>query len=150
MKKITLIALALGAYTLLAVWSARAQTHQGNTQGLAQQNIYSHADVTISASASPAAVASPSTIRIYALCQNTGATYPVRVGDSTVGSSTGILLKPSELVPIPINGTLYAYSDSGTTVNCSDVIYGKATAIPATATASPSPTLTATPSATPT
>jgi hypothetical protein len=129
MRKIIALLSLLAAISLIWQLSASAQTHQGVGQGVTQQVYVSHADATISASASPAALATPAaaTKVVYQLCQNTGATNNARVGDANVGVARGTVLPPCTStsgcapVPIPFNGGLYAYSAAGTTVHCDEI-----------------------------
>ncbi len=120
----------------------------------------SHADSTISASAAATPYLLADSWRVAAYCQNTGTTNTVRVGDSKTDATHGTVLYPAgattptspNAIWIDDTDTVYAYSASGTTLNCQEIVrtsapngvHVKASAVP-TATPSPSPTPSPTP-----
>jgi hypothetical protein len=124
--QIVILAACVTVILLAIALSARAQTHMDRSQAPLAQTLVSHPDSTVTAS--PTAMPTPANASkiVYYLCQNTGATNPARVGDANVSATQGILLPVCTTnqclpIPIPVNGTLYSYSTSGTTVGCQEV-----------------------------
>jgi len=126
--RVTALLLLSAAFLAFVAPVLQAQTNQGLAQGVSQQQLVSHADVSIAGTASPTptALATPNVKTVYWLCQNTGGTNTARVGDVNITGSRGILLPVCTTnnclpVAIPMNGTLYGFSSAGTTVGCQEI-----------------------------
>ncbi len=101
---------------------AHAQ-HFAQAQGVAAQNYLSYADVALAAAAPPLQVLAGNPNRVTAICQNTGATNTARIGDANVGANQGTMLYANGAgVTFDITGAIYAYSQSGTTINCAEIV----------------------------
>ena len=95
-------------------------THLAEDEGPAPQSIASSPDQTLSPGAQ-AQILPANPRRVSALLQNTGAN-PARVGDTTTGAGTGLLLGVNgPPVEIATNDPIFGYSVAGTTVNCTEI-----------------------------
>ena len=122
MKRSILLGIILGLILFFVSVPAHAQ-HEVQGAGNAAQNYVSHADTTLTGAASAAQVLAANLGRVTAICQNTGATNSARVGDSATAAAQGTLLAVAG-APVPLSATnaIYAYSASGTTVNCAEIV----------------------------
>jgi len=87
-------------------------------------SLVTHADATLSASASPTPVLGANAARVKAYCQNTGGTNSARLGDVNVGGSRGVtaLANGVPFVTFDGNGIIYGYSAAGTPVSCTELV----------------------------
>ena len=84
--------------------------------------LVSHADVTLTAAASAVQVLAANANRIAAHCENTGGTNSARIGDATTDATHGLSLASGAEIPLGVTTAIYAFSTSGTTINCSEVV----------------------------
>ena len=107
---------------LLFVRVAYAQ-HETNGAGNNEaQNYISHADVPLTGAAAAVQVLPANPARVTAICVNVGASNAARIGDSSIGAAQGTVLAASGGVTLDTTSALYAYSFSGTTINCGETI----------------------------
>jgi hypothetical protein len=117
------LAMLCFAAAAIAVAVPALAQHLAQTQGLAAQSYVSYTDVTLTAAAAAVQVLAANPGRVTAVCQNTGATNTTRVGDASVGANRGAVLYPNGAgVTFDVTGAIYAYSASGTTINCAEVV----------------------------
>ena len=117
------LAMLCFAAAAIAVAVPALAQHLAQTQGLAAQTYVSYTDVTLMAAAAAVQVLAANPGRVTAVCQNTGATNTTRVGDASVGANRGTVLYPNGAgVTFDVTGAIYAYSASGTTINCAEVV----------------------------
>jgi hypothetical protein len=113
--------------TALFTWSplpAHAD-HFATNQITAPQTLVPHADVTLIANAAAVAILAKNPNRVSALCRlNPGqtGTNTARVGDATTAAAIGSPLTPGDTITVASTNTMYAFSATGATVNCLEVI----------------------------
>ena len=114
--------LLLGLATLAAAAPARAQ-HFSQTQAVAGQSYVSYPDVPLAAGAPAVQVLAANPNRVTAICQNLGTSNTARVGDAGIGAVQGAVLYGNGAgITIDVTGAVYAYSASGTTINCAEIV----------------------------
>jgi hypothetical protein len=112
----------LGLVAIVAAAPARAQ-HLSQTQAVAGQNYVSYADVSLAAGAAAIQMLAANPNRVTAICQNLGASNTARVGDANIGAAQGTVLYGNGAgVTLDVTGPVYAYSASGTTINCAEIV----------------------------
>jgi len=119
-RNIVLLVLAGAVVLLITPGSSRA--HMVSASGVAPQNIVTHADATIFASAPPTPALAANPERVTAICQNNGATNDARAGDANIGASQGARMQPGQGVTFDTTAAVYVYSQSGTVVGCQEVL----------------------------
>jgi len=114
--------LLLGLAVVASAAPVRAQ-HFAQTQGVAAQSYVSYGDVALTAGAAAVQVLAANPGRVTAICQNTGTANTARVGDANVGANQGTVLYANGAgVTFDVTGAIYAYSASGTTINCAEIV----------------------------
>lgn len=117
------LAMLFSAAAAVAAASPAFAQHFAQAQGVAAQSYMSYADVSLTAAAAAVQVLAANPGRVTAVCQNTGTANAARIGDASVGANRGTVLYANGAgVTFDVTGALYAYSASGTTINCAEVV----------------------------
>jgi uncharacterized membrane protein affecting hemolysin expression len=119
-SRISLMVMLLLGGIIIAASLAFSQTHESNAGLNLAQNYVSHADATISATASPTPLLTPNANRVEAYCSGVSGT--TRVGDASIGGSQGTIVAANATVELPVTSGIYAYSTAGSVTNCSEVV----------------------------
>ena len=118
----TLIIALIATSASLLTSRARAQ-HFAGGQSVGQETVATYPDAAISPGAAPTPIVQPNARAVSRVCKNLK-TSPglVHLGDSRVAGNQGVPLDPGDAASLDANDALFAYSDAGATVSCTEVV----------------------------